>query len=215
MQLLREKLELPKPAKRPAAFHGRAPTKTEINFATVGVKRIRWWVLLPCVLLIVVALAAFTKFLVLDKLAEVATAQAETEKVRTQLSESLARIGEYGELNDIYAHYTYSGMTEEELGRVDRVAVMDLLERVVFPRTQADAWTLNGNELNMRIEGNTLQDINLTVQKLLEDDLVSYCEINTATTTDSKDTRIIETETDKVVANIVVYLAKPEEATQK
>lgn len=215
MPLLREKLELSTPAKRPAAFHGRVPTKTEINFATVGVKRVRWWVLLPCVLLIVVAIAAFTKFLVLDKLAEVSAAQAEAAQMRAQLDACNERIGKYGELNDLYAHYTYSGMTEEELGRVDRVAVMELLERVVFPRTQVSTWTLNGNQLSLQIEGNTLQEINVTVQKLLEDDLVSYCEVNTAATTDSKYTRTIPTETDKVVANIVVYMVKPEEATQK
>ena len=125
------------------------------------------------------------------------------------------RIGQYGELNDLYAHYTYSGMTEEELGRVDRVSVMELLERVVFPRTQVSTWTLNGNQLSMRIEGNSLQEINVTVQKLLEDELVSYCEVNTAATSDSKYVRTAQTETDKVVANIVVYLMKPEEAEKK
>ena len=215
MPLLREKTETPAPAKRPAAFHGRIPTKTEINFAQVGVKRVRWWVLLPGVLLVLVVLAAFTKFLGLDKLAEVTTAQTEAAQVHAQLDACNERIGKYGELNDLYAHYTYSGMTEEELGRVDRVAVMELLERVVFPRTQVSTWTLNGNQLSMQIEGNTLQEINVTVQKLLEDDLVSYCEVNTAATTDSRYTRTVQTETDKVVANIVVYLVKPEEATQK
>ena len=65
------------PAKRPVAFRGRVPNKTDINFAAVGVRRIRWWLVIPCVLLVLVLAAAFAKFLVIDRLAAVSAAQAE------------------------------------------------------------------------------------------------------------------------------------------
>ena len=202
------------PDKRPATFRGRVPTKPDINFALVGVKRVRWWLVLPALVVILAVVAAFSKFLVLDKLAEVSAAQAEAAQVRSRVDACYERIESYGELNEVYAHYTYSGMTEEELARVDRVAVMDLLQRVVFPRTQVSAWTLSKNRLSLNIEGNTLQEINVTVQKLLEDDLVDYCEVHTAST-DTKTRRELLVDDEKVTASIVVYLIKPEEVAEK
>ena len=106
MPLLNQKTQSNMPEKRPATIRGRVPTKTEINFALVGIKRIRWWLLVPAVLVIAVAVAAFAKFLVLDKLAAVSNAQAEAAQVRSELNDSLARIEAYGELNEVYAHDT-------------------------------------------------------------------------------------------------------------
>lgn len=204
----------PGTVKRPASFHGRVPTKPNINFALVGVKRTRWWLVILVLVLILAAAAAVAKFLVIDRFAEVSAAQAEAEAVRLQCEESYHRIAAYGELNDVYAHYTYSGMTEEELARVDRSDVMDLLQRVILPRTEVSDWNLTENRLSISIEGKTLQDINATVQKLLEDELVSYCEVSTATT-ETGTSRYQRLNPDMVSANVVVYLAKPEEVAEK
>lgn len=200
--------------KRPAAFHGRIPTKTNINFAVVGVKRTRWWLVILVAILILAAAAAVAKFLVLDRLAEVSAAENEAGQVRSQLSACYDRIAEFGELNEAYAHYTYSGMTEEELARVDRADVMELLQRVVFPLTDVSTWDLSGNQLTMNIEGRTLQDINLTVQKLMEDELVDYCEISTATT-EARSRRDVRPGEEMVTANVIAYLTKPEEVAEK
>ena len=40
--------------------------------------------------------------------------------------------------------------------------------------------------------------------------MVSYCQVNTAATADSK-----KTDTEKIDANLVVYLVKPEEVAKK
>lgn len=192
------------------AAHVRVPNKTTINFAEVGVKRVNWLVAVPAFVLILAAALAFSKFLVLDRLAAVAEAESEAAQVQHEVNQGYARIASYGELNDLYAHYTYSGMTEEETGRVDRVAVMDLLERVVFPRTSVEQWSLKSNELTLNIDGSTLQEINDTVQRLLAEDLVYFCTVNTAATDTSRTVEAAQNG-DKVTANIVVYLTNPEE----
>ena len=189
---------------------GRMPAKTSINFAEIGVKRTKWWLAFPAIILILLAAFAIGKFLVYDRLAEVSAAEAEAVQAHQQLMDCYKRIDSYGELNDIYAHYTYSGMTTEELSRVDRAAVMDLLETTVFPRTEVSNWSLKGNKLVLSIEGETLQEINLTVQYLLESDMVDYCEVNTAATDGAWRTNT-ETLIENVTANIAVYLVKPQE----
>lgn len=205
--------DTPDAEKRTAGYRGRIPVKPNINLALVGVKRTRWWLAIPAIILIFLVAAVFGKFLVYDRLQEVSAAQAEVAAVQAEIAKYEAKIAEYGELNELFAHYTYSGMTTEEQGRVDRIAVMDLIQRVVMPQMEVSRWELNGNCLQMTVEGDTLQKVNLTAQELLRDELVSYCEVNTAATdTTTKKTTV---NPEKVAANIVVYLVKPEEVANK
>jgi hypothetical protein len=100
-----------------------------------------------------------------------------------------AKIASFGEINDVYAHYTYNDMTSEELSREDRVAMMDLIERVVTPNTPPDGWRVTGNQMIIDINGRTLQEINLVVQLLLEEDIVDFCNVNTAKTIENRENR--------------------------
>lgn len=197
-------------AKRSASTRGRVPTKTNINLAVVGVKHTRWWLVILVLALILLAAAAIGKFLVYDRLQEVSKAQAEAANVAREVEAYRAKIEEYGELNEVFAHYTYTGMTAEEHNRVDRLAVMDMIDTVVMPRTEVISWDLSGNRLLMTVQGDTLERINLTAQKLQENEMVNYCAVNTAST-DAKR----QNPGEKVAANIVVYLTKPEEVAEK
>ena len=189
----------------------RVPTKRTINLATVGEKKQSWLLAIPGVLLIILLAGVFSKFLVIDRLQALADAQNEVAQVRMRIDECNRQIDAYGELNDIYAHYTYSGFTQEELSIVDRVEVMDLLERVVLPRTIVDAWNLTGNILTLNIDGSTLEEINITTQELMAEDMVSFVTVNTARTNRPTTTNTDVQEEEQVVANIVVYLNKVEE----
>ena len=193
----------------------RVPTKQSINFAYVGLKRVNWTVTIIILAVLAVFAGVVGKFLVHDYFVAVNRAESSLAAVQSELDACNEQISKYGELNEVYAHYTYSGMTEEELALVDRVKVMDLLQRVVLPRTQVREWSVSGNLLSLGIEGDTLQDINNTVQALMADELVSYCEVHTATTDEDKNRNyLIEEETDKVTANIVVHLADRGEGEQ-
>ena len=193
----------------------RVPVKRSINLATVGEKKQHWLAAIPAIALIVAAAAVFSKYLVMDRLQLLSDAQSEVRTVQQQLDSTRSRIESFGELNDVYAHYTYSGMTQEELNRVDRVAALELLERVVLPRTAVESWTLSGNTLTLSISGSTLEDINETVQLLLAEDIVAYSYITGAQTvgevTSSDDVRNEET----VRANLVIELENPPEEEEE
>ena len=198
-------------------IHGRLPEKRSINLATVNVKRINWALAVPLLLLTLLAIGAFAKFGVLDQLAAAEQARAEVDSLRRELDAGYAAIDDFGEINDIYAHYTYSGMTQEELSRADRVAMMEMLARVVLPHSPVDSWTVSGNELVLNISGSTLQEINHIVQNLLEDDMVDYCTVTTAATSQRPSEpppgRAAEPET--VSANVVVQLKSTEREVAK
>ena len=197
-----------------APVRGRLPNKQSINLAMIGVKRTRWGLLVLVLVLIVLAAGAIGKFLILDRLSQVSAAEAEAEDVRRQIDLYNAKIKSYGDLSEVYAHYTFAGMTEEERTRVMRTDVMDLLQRTVLLRTEVSRWELKGNVLTMTVQGDTLEDVNKTAQTLLDDPLVSYCQVNTAATNIKGvkgATTAKEAEPEKVAATIVAYLIIPEE----
>ncbi len=180
------------------------PSKTSINLATVGQKRMNMKLALPALLILLAAIVILSKFLVIDRFAEVAAAQKEVETLQARLDADYAEIASYGDLNDTYAHYTYSGFTEEELTRTSRADVLRLIRRAVLPKVALNSWALTSNELTLDVTGNTLQEINQLAQTLQDDELVNYCTVSTANTNDQKKTE--ESENETVSARILVYL---------
>ena len=110
-------------------------------------------------------------------------------------------------LAEEYAHYTYSGMTEEELNRVNRVDAIALINRIVLPKAVVNSWTIQGNEMSLIIGDNTLQNINLIVQALEKDELVDFCIVTNAATEETlRSSSLSGSTTERVTAKITVYL---------
>ncbi len=181
------------------------PTKRSINLAVLSEKKTHFGLLIPGILLILVVAAAFSKFLVIDRLAEVDAARAEVNRLQMKIDQGYEELAGFDDLADLYAHYTYSGFTQEELNRSDRVEVLRLIRSVVLPRAEVSSWTLSGNTLTINLNGETLQDINLLVQQLEAEDIVDFCTVNTANTKDNA--RLVLTENlGPVKARVMAYL---------
>ena len=184
----------------------RLPAKRTINLAVVGEKPLNMLVAVPAILLILFAAALLSKFAVVDRLTAVSRAQAEVTSLQASLDAGYEAIADYGDLVDQYAHYTLSGMTEEELQTVDRTAVISMLQRVVLQKAEVGNWTIMGNRLELPMTGATLQQINMIVQQLEEEDLVDFCTVSTAATSDTDSRRQVISENTVVTAQVIVYL---------
>ena len=190
---------------------GQMPSKRVINLALQTEKKFRIGLAIPGILLILIAAAAFSKFLVIDRMAEVTAAQNEVHRLQRELDAGYEELSGFDDLAELYAHYTYSGFTPEELARADRVLVLDLIQRVVIPRSKVSNWSLSGNQLNINLTCDTLQEVNLLVQQLEQEELVDFCTVYTANTNDNtKNAR----EYDEVQARVVAYLT-PETGVDK
>ena len=181
----------------------RVPNKRSINLAEVGVKRINLKAAIPAVIIIAVLAVLVSKFGVIDRFVKVAEAEREVAELQERIETAHKRIAGYGELRDVYAHYTYSDMTEEELNRPDRVRIMALIKRVVMPRADIISWSVTGRQLKITLNAGTLEEINGIAQSLLGESMVDYCNISTAVT--DKDRAIA---TKGVTADVIVYLTK-------
>ena len=190
----------------PRIRRGKLPVKRTINLAALGEKKTHFGLAIPAVILIVLLAAVFSKFLVIDRMNEVSAAQAEVARLQSRLDEGYAELADFDDLSDLYAHYTYSGFTAEELQRTDRVAVLDLIRRKVIPWSVVSSWTLSENQLTINMAAESLQQINLIVQQLEGEALVDFCTVNTANTDDNTRGKTESVEYSIVNARVSVYL---------
>lgn len=201
-------------APRAKRARGHMPTKKDINLAVIGEQHTNVLVALPAILLILLAAALFSKFLVYDRLQEVAAAQREVAQLQDQLDAGYEELSDYAELAELYAHYTFSGMTEEERERIDRVEVLSLIDRLILPQAGVQDLTVSGNQMTLNMSGSTLQEINLLVQKLEADDIVDFCGVTTAVSKgeyEQYDMPVVYDENTIVTARVIVYLKSASE----
>ena len=201
-------------APRAKRARGHMPTKKDINLAVIGEQRMNMLVALPAILLILLAAALFSKFLVYDRLQEVAAAQREVSELQDQLDAGYEELADYAELAELYAHYTFSGMTTEERERIDRVEVLSLIGRLILPQAGVQDLTVSGNQMTLNMSGSTLQEINLLVQKLEADDIVDFCGVTTAVSKgeyEQYNEPVVYDENTIVTARVIVYLKSASE----
>lgn len=183
------------------------PTKRTVNLAGAGQKKMKLGLAIPAIILIVVIAVLFSKFAVIDRLIKVSEAERAVAEVQAKVTDGYRRIDDFGDLVDIYAHYTFSGMTNEELNRTDRVKIVKLIRDVILPEAYIESFNITGNNLTVSVTDDTLQDINLIAQRLQEEDIVSFCTVTTAATNE-KDIyyRKVVEEAGMVTAQLNVYL---------
>ena len=190
---------------------GKLPTKRSINLASAGVKTMNIRAAVIGIVLIVAAAALFGKFLVADRLIAMTREQQKAADLRTQLAGVYQQIASYSGIEEDYAHYTWSGMTEEELKRAARPEVIRMIEKELADKGEAVSWNLSENILTLTVAGENLQEINELARRLETYDIVSLSTV-TAAVKDGQE----KTPTDgKVRANIIAYLVSNEEGGSK
>lgn len=169
-------------SKKAGKIRGKLPVKKSINLAVVGQKKTRVSTALLAIILILLVAAAISKFFVMDRFAEVAREQQKVRDLRNELSAANAKLDSFGELKETYAHYTFADMTSEEMRRVERSDVVELIERVVLPAAELNSWNVKQNQLTLNVTLDTLQDTNMLAQILNEEDMVEFATVKNAVT---------------------------------
>lgn len=188
---------------------GRIPTKRYINFMENTKRSMHWYVALPILVVILALAVLFGKFFVADKLDALSRSESALAAARNKLDAGYKRIEDFGELTELYGHYTYSGMTEEEINRADRIGIIDLISKHLIGNVTVGSWTVADNRLTIILTGESLQQINLLVQELEKEPTVDYCTVTRAST---EDDRIDDTDDrTTVTAQVTVYLVKEAE----
>ena len=120
-----------KPAKGKGVLKGKLPTKRSINLVLVDENKINPLTAILGILLVLVLAAAFSKFLVIDRLDAMSKAQGEVTRLQHDLDDAMDALDNIGDIGETYAHYTLEGMTAAELNLVDRTLVLALMDSVL------------------------------------------------------------------------------------
>ena len=180
------------------------PTKKTINFAVIGQKPINIALAIPLIILIVIAAGVFSKFMVADPIMNLVSLQNE-EKSLEAVGENYQKIiDENSGVTADYAHYSYTGMTDDELNEVKRSEIVDLIDDEILPVAEVTGWKANNNMITLSVGGITLGQVNELITKLESKDLVNYASITSATTGKDQTTTI---NNDSIVtAQLIIYL---------
>lgn len=165
------------------------PTKQTINFvhsqSSLDPKRIA--VIAAAVL---VVLAVFVKFGILDQEQKRTLAKGELAAQQTQLAEINASLSGYDELAAKYSRYSYGLMNEREIGLVDRMEALELLENHVLKVATVEDFALNENVLTLNIHGVTLDRASQIVKELESSPLVESAAVYSASAEDAQEASI-------------------------
>lgn len=191
-----------KPGKK--ALRGRMPVKRSINLVLINENKINLMKAIPSALLIVALAFAFSKFLVVDRLNSMSVAAQKVSVLQREVDALTDSIQSYGNVEEVYAHLTYDGMTKEELGLVDRTLILEMLGAQLPAEDVSSAWNVSGNVLTVEVTGSSLDMLNELARQLETEPIVDSCTINTAKKSEKQ-------ELDDVVhARFIIYLKQPE-----
>lgn len=154
-----------------------APTKRTLNLMIREKKPFRAAVWIPCILVVLILAAVFAKFAVYDRYVKLNAAEDALEAKKAELAAIVDSYSDYDEVQEQYNRYTYTGFDRTIADRLD---VMDILERLVFPVSDVTRLSMSGKTVNMTLTGMTLSEVSELVTKLEAEPLVDGVTVSTA-----------------------------------
>ena len=129
-----------------------------------------------------IALAAFTKFGVIDKIAQMSAAEAAYNEVQRQITELKEQNADYDKVKKDYSHYGLGYLDDTEILLVDREDVLDLLDKYVLKNADIKTLAVTDNTVTLTVEKTRLNAISSIVKELEADPDVAFVTVNVAGT---------------------------------
>lgn len=158
------------------------PSKQTINLAGIGYKPFNYKMAVVGIVAICIGAAVLSKVLVVDRLKEINQYKRQLMQIRQERDMYYKSIEEYGDLVEVYAHYTYEDFEEEELKRMDRVTMINLIREVIQPKCTVANWNIFDNTLTISVVCKNLTEVNKIVESVLQDKNVNFCTVSSAAT---------------------------------
>ena len=129
-----------------------------------------------------IALAAFTKFGVIDKISEASAAEAAYNDMQRQITELKEQNADYDKVKKDYSHYGLGYLDDTEILLVDREDVLDLLDKYVLKNADIKTLAVTDNTVTLTVEKTRLNAISSIVKELEADSDVAFVTVNVAGT---------------------------------
>lgn len=153
-------------------------SKQTMNLAIREKNMAKSVLMVPIIAAIVLVAALVGKFGVADRLAQVSAARREVDQLKNQIVTLEAAYADMDEVKAEYNRYTYKDFDRT---LADRMDILALMEREIFPVCQVQRLSLAEKRLDLALEGSTLGDGSALVARLEADPLVDSAYVTTAT----------------------------------
>ena len=163
----------------------RLPAKRSINLAAVTEKKVNLAIAIPAIILIVAAALFISKVAVFDRFAAASKADREVSELESKIKAAEEKRDGLSDVDERYEHYTLKEMTPEELASIDRVDIIDMLDRVVRSRVTIDEWTVTGTDLTIKVSDESDAVITLVTKELADEEIVKDAYISEQQTTEN------------------------------
>lgn len=173
------------------------PSKKSMNLYQIEITDNSWQRVIPYAILIIVFVAAFTKFGVLQRISQLNTLNEQVSEAQSQLDKFNNSLVDYDDVKSEYIRYTNDYMLEEEGKLVDRTRIIGLIGDYVSNIGEIKRYAITNNTVSLEVIVDTLDDVRLIRKQLETVDWIGRITVNTATKI------ISSTDKDKVVASIV------------
>ena len=165
------------------------PGKKTMNFvhhqSSINLKKI-----IPVVLVLIIVIAIFAKFGIMDPLAKKTAAYSQLASKQDQLAAFNAKLADYDELAMEYGRYSYGWMNDTEVNMVSRMDVLNLIEKEIAGKAIIDNMAVNNNVLTLNIHGITLEQASAMVKSLEQQGLVSSAAVYNAVAEEAEEAKI-------------------------
>jgi hypothetical protein len=183
------------------------PSKKTMNLYQIEITDNSWQRVIPYAILIIVIVAAFTKFGVFKRISQLNTLNEQVSKARIQLNTFNNALVDYDDVKSEYIRYTNDYMLEEEEKLVDRTKIIGLIGDYVSNIGETKKYAIIDNTVSLEVIVDTLDHVRMIRKQLETVDWIGRITVNTATKITSS------TDESKVVASIVfdvIYQGEPE-----
>lgn len=175
-------------------------SKQTMNLAIREKNMAKSVLMVPIIAAIVLAAALVGKFGVADRLAQVSAARREVDQLKNQIATLETAYADMDEVRAEYNRYTYKDFDRT---LADRMDILALMEREIFPVCQVQRLSLAEKRLDLALEGSTLGDGSALVARLEADPLVDSAYVTTATAVEENGTVHRTTEMTILLADAV------------
>jgi hypothetical protein len=186
---LNKPIHLSNLGKRGSAGAGRVPVKTSMNLYSVGNQKTDMHTFVPAALALVIAVALFAKFGVVDQIARVSSAQAELADKQAQVSQVEGSFQGYDAVDQEYKSYT----TTLNPSEVNAINVLNMVDTQVRPSADVTAVNLKDNILTLTLTSVSLDAVGTLTTALQSQSMVTNVGVSTAVAGGSTTSDVVAT----------------------
>lgn len=129
-----------------------------------------------------IGLALFVKFVVIDRLDAAEEAKRAYLQTKQQIQTLEERTKEYSQLKELYSKLNNTFFSESEVGEIDRIEMIGIVEDCVLDRADIESMNITGNQVIITVVDATLTSVSEIVADLQANEKIAYVTVFTAGT---------------------------------